>query len=66
MPKYVKVIIAIVAIILGWIFGYISWGGVYDFGNPTNTILFSCSSPLMVGGIIYLIVVLVKRKKPVV
>ena len=66
MPKYVKVIIAIVAIILGWIFGYISWGGVYDFGNPTNTILVSCSSPLMVGGIIYLIVVLVKRKKPVV
>jgi hypothetical protein len=66
MHKYVKIIIAIAAIILGYLFGYISWGGVYNFGNPTNTILFCCSTPLIIGGFVYFIIVLAKRKKPLV
>jgi nitrate/TMAO reductase-like tetraheme cytochrome c subunit len=66
MAKYIKIIIALFLIVLGYVVGLISWGGTYDFGNPTNTILFCCSSPLVIGGVVYLIIVLSKRKNPVV
>ena len=66
MVKVVKIAISLFCIALGYIFCYISWGGIYDFGNPVNTILFCCSTPLIIGGFVYFIVVLTKRKKPVV
>ena len=66
MIKSVKIILSLFCIALGYVFGYISWGGVYDFGNPTNTILFCCSTPLIIGGFTFLVIVLAKRKKNVV
>ena len=66
MDKSVKIGISLFCIVLGYILGYISWGGIYDFGNPTNTIFFCCSTLLIIGGFVFLIIVLAKRKHPLV
>ena len=61
MSKSTKIIISFFCIILGYAFGYISWGGVYNFGVLINSVLFCCSPLLILVGFIYFIKVLSKR-----
>jgi hypothetical protein len=61
MTKTLKIILSIACIPLGYAFLYISWGGVWNFGVLINSIMF-CGGPLLIiGGFVYLIIVLAKR-----
>ena len=61
MSKIIKIIISLFCIILGYVFGYISWGGVYNFGVLINSTLFSLSPILIIFGLVYFVKVLAKR-----
>jgi hypothetical protein len=61
MRKGIKIIISLLCIILGYAFGYISWGGVYNFGGLINTIMFCCLPILVIGGFVYFIKALAER-----
>ncbi len=61
MSKGRKTIISILCIILGYVLGIISWGGIFDLGSVINTILFCCSTPLIIGGFVYLVIVLFRK-----
>ncbi len=61
MTKTLKIILSIACIPLGYVFLYISWGGVWDFGVLINSIMFCAGPALIIGGFVFLIVVLAKR-----
>lgn len=61
MNKGRKILISIFCIVLGYAFAAISWGGTVNLGTLINTTLFCLSTPLIIGGIVYLIIALVKK-----
>lgn len=61
MKKSQKIIISISCILFGYGLLFITWGGIFDFGVLINTILFSCAPFIVIGGILYLIISLLKK-----
>ena len=58
MSRFLRIILSLACIPLGYLFLYISWDGVYDFGVLINSTLFCAGPVLILGGFIYFIVLL--------
>jgi hypothetical protein len=61
MGKVLKIILSLACIPLGYALLYISWGGIWNFGVLINSIMFCAGPGLIIGGFVYLIVVLAKK-----
>ncbi|HLO52858.1 MAG TPA: hypothetical protein VK169_01145 [Saprospiraceae bacterium] len=59
MNKTSKIVISITSIIFGWLLG--GFGFTTTFGHPLSTICFLSGIGLFLGGLIFLIAILIRK-----